>query len=144
MKTKLLFVKQLIRQRKIEFYMRAYKILLLIIIVILSLFMIIDKIKERDFSTVILLLISVVLFSSIAYLFYKSAMDFYSIHKSRIYYCIEHPEHVTEIIVTSQKILFEIKGMEDETLFIKDSERKTEILNSIKNIFGEDKIVINN
>jgi hypothetical protein len=111
--------------------------------VILSVFMIIDKIKERDFSTVILLFISGVLFSAIAYLFYKSAIDFYSIHKSRIYSCIENPEHVTEIIVTDKKILFEIKGMEDETLFIKDSGRKKEILDSIKIIFGDDKIVMN-
>jgi len=144
MQTKLLFVKQLIRQRKIEFYLRAYKILLLIIIVILSVFMIIDKIKERDISTIILLLISVVFFSAIAYMLYKSAMDYYSIHKSRIYSCIENPANVTEIIVTSQKILFEIKGMEDETLFIRDSGRKREILESIKIIFGDDKIVMNN
>ncbi len=144
MQTKLLFVKQLIRQRKIEFYLRAYKILLLIIIVILSVFMIIDKIKERDIPTIILLLISVVFFSAIAYMLYKSAMDYYSIHKSSIYSCIENPANVTEIIVTSQKILFEIKGMEDETLFIKDSGRKREILESIKIIFGDDKIVMNN
>jgi hypothetical protein len=144
MQTKLLFAKQLIKQRQIEFYLRAVKVLLLFIIIVLSILMIFDKIQEREFSTVILLLISVVLFSAIAYLLYKSAMDFYSIHKSRIYSCIENPEYVTEIIVTSQKILFEIKGMEDETLFIKDSERKKEILESIKKIFGEDKIVINN
>lgn len=142
MSQKLLFAKQLIKQRRIEFYLHAYKILFLLIIVALSLFMIVDKIQERDFSSVIFLLISVVLFSAFAYMLYKSAMNFYSIHKSSIYSCIDNPEQVTEIIVTPQKILFEIKGMEDETLFMKDCQRKEEILDSIKNIFGKEKIVM--
>lgn len=144
MQTKPLFVKQLSIQRKREFFFRASKVLLILIIIVLAAFMIIDKVNVGDYATAVFLIISVVFYCTIAYLLFRSAMEFYSIHNSRIYFCIEKPEYVTEIIVTPQKILFEIKGMEDEALFIKNSKRKDEILESIKNTFGDDKIVMNN
>ena len=40
------------------------------------------------------------------------------------------------------KILFEIKGMQDEAIYLKDSQYRDVIISNIKQVFGEDKVYL--
>jgi hypothetical protein len=105
---------------------------------------IVDQFKEQDIFTAIFLLIAELIFIGIVILLYRSAIEFNNISNSRIYQCIDSPEKITEIVVTPTKIVFEIKGMEDETIFLNDNSFRKEFLASVKNVFGNNKIVIQN
>jgi hypothetical protein len=137
------FIKQLKRLRKIEFYTLMFKSLFFFVLCLCLSIILIEKFQERDNSTALFLLISLIFFIGIAIMFLKGALEFNSIENSQIINCIEKPYLVTEIIINSKKIKFEIRGMEDETIFLKNSARKDEIIQSIILIFGKDKIVMN-
>jgi len=139
-------IKNLKRLRKNEFYSRLIKIILLAIIILLTPITIFEKIRDGDFMTGVVLLIAELFLIGIGIMFLKSALEFYDIKNSRIYQCIENKGAVTEIVVTPIKIVFEIKGMEDETIFLKPSKFRTEFIKNITEVFGEKKIanIINN
>jgi hypothetical protein len=143
METKNELIKQLNSYRKAKFYSQLIKVAFISFFIILAPFAIYDKWLNEEFSTVILLLAAESVFIVIAIVLFNNSKDFYSIKKSRIYCCIDNPENVAEIIVTSQKILFELNGMEDETIYIKPSTNRDKLLSNIKQVFGESKIVNN-
>jgi len=142
MESKKRLISQLKKLRKSAFNQSLLKVIFLGIFVILAPISIYSKIKESDILTVIVLLIAETFFVGIIIILLKSGISNRNIHNSSIYQSIEKPGLVTEIIVTSEKIVFEIKGLEDETLYIKESTFRTEILKNIKNVFGENKVVL--
>jgi len=139
--------KQLISQlktlRQSAFNQNLLKVIFLTIFVILAPISIFSKIQESDILTVVILFIAEAFFIGIIIILLKSGFFNNNIQNSSIYKCIENPGLVKEIIVTSEKIVFEIKGLEDETLFIKESIFRTEMLKNIQDVFGENKIVNN-
>ena len=66
-----------------------------------------------------------------------------SFSKSRINKCFQNQNILNKIIVSDNKILFDISDMEDEAIYLKSSEYKKVIVNSLKSVFGESKIVSN-
>jgi hypothetical protein len=140
METKDKLVKQLNKLRLDELYSRLLRIFLLTIFIILIPILIYDKFIEKDTLTALVLLLAELLFIGIDIALYKGATEFFNLKSSRIYQCLENTEAVTEIVVTPFKIVFEIKGMEDETIFLKPSEFRTEFINNITKVFGENKI----
>ena len=137
------FTNQLKRLRKNEFYRRLVKLIILAVFIILTPFIIFEKILEKDIVTLGILLFSELFFIVITIMILKSALEFFRLKNSRIYQCIENPDAVTEIVITPHKIVFEIKGMEDETIFLKHSQFRSELITNIKEVFGENKIVNN-
>ena len=134
-------IKQLNSQRKANFFSQLIKVIFISIFIILAPFVIYYKWLNEDVLTVSLLIIAELVFIIIGLVLFNTAKEFYSIKKSRIYQCIDNPENVTEIIVSPQKILFEIKGMEDETIFLKHSDYRNKVLSNINKVFGVNKIV---
>jgi hypothetical protein len=143
MESKERLIRNLKKHRKKEFFSRLVKIIFLSVFIILTPIIIYEKIQEKDFMTVVLLSISELIISVIAIILLKIAIKFYQIKNSGIFRCIENPQAVSEIVVTPCKIVFEIKGMEDETIFLKHSVFRTEILTTFKEVFGENKFVNN-
>lgn len=133
--------KNLKRLRKNEFYFRLGKLIFLFVFVILTPIAIIERIIEGDVLTLVILFIAELIFIGISYIFFKDAIELKNITNSRIYQCIDNPVAVTEIVVTPDKIVFELKGMEDESILLKNSSSRTELINNIKEVFGENKIV---
>jgi hypothetical protein len=136
-------IRHLKKLRKNLFYSRIGKITPLFFFVILTPISIYSKVQEKDILTVVLLTIAELFFLGIIVVVLKSATEYNNIKNSRIYQCIENPGAVNEIVVTPHKIVFEIKGMEDESIFLRESKFRTELLTYIKEVFGEKKIVIN-
>lgn len=128
--------------RNSEFYITQGKLILLFVFVIITPIAMFERINEGDILTFIILFIAEILFIGISYVLFKGALELKNITNSRIYQCIENPVAVTEIVVTPTKIVFELKGMEDESILLKDSSRRIELINNIKEVFGENKIVI--
>lgn len=135
------FINQLKRLRKNEVYSRLVKLIILTVFIILTPFVIFEKINDNDIITLGVLFFAELLFICMAIMIHKAALEFFSIKNSRIYQCIENPSAVTEIVITPQKIVFEIKGMEDETIFLKHSQYRSELITNIKEVFGENIIV---
>lgn len=141
MDSKNLLISQLKKLRNNAFNQSLLKVIFLTIFVILAPISIYSKIQESDILTVIVLFIAETFFIGIIIILLKSGILNKNIRNSSIYQSINDPGLVTEIIVTPDKIVFEIKGLEDETLFIKESTFRTEILKNIKDVFGENKVV---
>jgi hypothetical protein len=141
MEAKEKLIKNLKRLRENEFYLRLGKLIFLFVFVILTPIAIVERIIEGDVLTLVILFIAELIFVGISYIFFKDAIELKNITNSRIYQCIDNPVAVTEIVVTPDKIVFELKGMEDESIFLKHSGFKTELVDNIKEVFGENKIV---
>jgi hypothetical protein len=135
-------IRNLKQLRNNEFYIRLGKLLLLFVFVIITPIAIFERINDGDILTLVILLIAEILFIGISYVLLKDALELKNITSSRIYQCIVNPVAVTEIIVTPTKIVFELKGMEDESILLKPSSRRIELVNNIKEVFGENKVVI--
>lgn len=143
MEAKKKLIKQLRQKYKVLFYSQLIKVLFVLLFILLTPFSIYEKWQDNEFLTLILLIIAELVFIFILIILFNSAKEHYSLKNSSIYKCIDNPENITEIIVTPKKILFEIKGMEDETIFIKHSAKRERLLSYIKQIFGENKIINN-
>jgi len=141
MDSKKLLISQLKKLRNNAFNQSLLKVIFLTIFVILAPISIYSKIQESDILTVIVLFIAEAFFIGIIIILLKSGILNKNICNSSIYQSINEPGLVTEIIVTPDKIVFEIKGLEDETLFIKESTFRSEMLKNIKDVFGENKVV---
>lgn len=136
-------IKQLHKKYNVHFYSQLIKVLIILLFILLTPFSIYEKWQENEILTLILLIITESVFIFILIILFNSAKEHYSLKNSSIYKCIDNPESITEIIVTQKKILFEIKGIEDETIFIKHSAKRERLLSYIKQIFGENKIINN-
>lgn len=143
MEAKKKLIKQLRQKYKVLFYSQLIKVLFVLLFILLTPFSIYEKWQDNEFLTLILLIIAELVFIFIFIILFNSAIEHYSLKNSSIYKCIDNPENITEIIVTPKKILFEIKGMEDETIFIKHSAKRERLLSYLKQIFGENKIINN-
>jgi len=135
------FIKQLKYLRRVEFYNYASKLIILLLFVVLTPIAIYEKIVNSELFIALILVVAEILFIVLSINFYIKAKEFSSIKGSRMYQCVEKPALVNEILVSKNKILFEIKGMQDDTLFIKDSEYRNKIIDSIKSIFGSEKVI---
>lgn len=136
-------IKEFQKFRRRDFFCRLLKIIFLATLSILTPFLIYDTIIKQDIMTVIVLLIAELLFVILAIMLFRDALEFYKIKGNSLFQCIDNPELLTEIIVTPHKIVFEIKGMIDETIHIKESKYRSLLITNIKEVFGEDKIVKN-
>lgn len=143
MESKDRLVKQLKNIRKNIFISRLIKVVFLLAFVILMPIVIYEKIVANDLISVIFFIIAEVILIVVTIVLSKSAREFYSLKSSRIYKCMENPDAISEIIVTNEKILFEIKGMQDEKLYLKESKFRSLLISNITEVFGEDKIVKN-
>lgn len=137
------FKNQLKIIRRNEFFTRIYRLIPVSLFIVLSPILIWDNIIKKEYLIILLLLIAELAFFVLAFLLVKGAKDYLFINNSRIFQCINSPEKVTEILVTSQKIVFEIKGLEDETIYLKNSKFKANVILNIKKIFGEEKVIMN-
>jgi hypothetical protein len=143
MENKERLVRHLKKMRTNMFFARLIKVVLLLAFVVLMPFVIYEKIIAKDLLSVVFFIIAEVILIIVTVVLIKSASEVYGLKNSRIYQCIENSSAITEIIITPEKILFEIKGMEDETLYIKESKYKSLLIINIKEVFGEEKIVKN-
>lgn len=135
--------KQFNRLYKIEYLSKLVKFVPLILFVLLSPILIYDEFILGNYLTVVFLLIAEFLFLFLSYSMYSDIRDKTSFTKSRIYKGFQDKNIVNRIIVSDNKILFDISDMEDEAIYLKDSEYKRNIVNSLKSVFGESKIVSN-
>lgn len=131
------------RLYKIEYYSKLVKFVPLVLFVLLSPILIYDEFILGKYLTVVFLLIAEFLFLFLSYSMYSDIRDKTSFTKSRIYKGFQDKNIVNRIIVSDNKILFDISDMEDEAIYLKDSEYKRNIVNSLKSVFGESKIVSN-
>jgi hypothetical protein len=135
--------KQFNRLYKIEYLSKLVKFVPLVLFVLLSPILIYDEFILGNYLTVVFLLIAEFLFLFLSYSMYSDIRDKTSFTKSRIYKGFQDKNIVNRIIVSDNKILFDISDMEDEAIYLKDSEYKRNIVNSLKSVFGESKIVFN-
>lgn len=131
------------RLYKIEHLSKLVKFVPLVLFVLLSPILIYDEFILGKYLTVVFLLIAEFLFLFLSYSMYSDIRDKTSFTKSRIYKCFQNQNIMSKIIVSDNKILFDISDMEDEAIYLKDSEYKRNIVNSLKSVFGESKIVSN-
>lgn len=141
MKAKERLIKNLKMQRKNEICLRLIEFILSLIFVVLTPIAIYDILIEKDILITIILCVAEIIFIGISIFLFKNIIDLKDITNSRIYQCIEKPSAATEIIVTPTKIIFELKGMEDESIILKNSSLRIELINNIKEVFGENKII---
>lgn len=135
--------KQFNRLYKIEYYSKLVKLIPLVLFVVLSPILIYDEFISGKYLTVVFLLIAEMLFLFLSFSMYSDIRGKTSFVKSRIYKCFQNQNIMSKIIVSDNKILFDISDMEDEAIYLKDSEYKRNIVNSLKSVFGESKIVSN-
>lgn len=135
--------KQFNRLYKIEYLSKLVKFVPLVLFVLLSPILIYDEFILGKYLTVVFLIIAEFLFLFLSYSMYSDIRDKTSFTKSRIYKGFQDKNIVNRIIVSDNKILFDISDMEDEAIYLKDSEYKRNIVNSLKSVFGESKIVSN-
>lgn len=135
--------KQFNRLYKIEYLSKLVKFVPLVLFVLLSPILIYDEFILGKYLTVVFLLIAEFLFLFLSYSMYSDIRDKTSFTKSRIYKGFQDKNIVNRIIVSDNKILFDISDMEDEAIYLNDSEYKRNIVNSLKSVFGESKIVSN-
>lgn len=137
------FIKQLKKLRRNEFYRYLVKIIFIAILLSINPILVFDKIQEKDWITVVFLSIAEMLFIVIIITIIKPAGELFRIRYSRIYQCINIPEKVTEIVIKTDRIIFELKEMEDEIIYIRESDFRSEIVETIRLVFGSGKIVMN-
>jgi hypothetical protein len=137
-------IKNLKSHRRNEIYFRSVELILSLLFVFLTPAAIYDIIIEGDSLTIIILCITEIIFLGISFFLTKIILDLKNITNSRIYQCIENPLAMNEIIIRSKKIIFEIKGMQDETLYLSQSKFRNELIENVINVFGSDKIVREN
>lgn len=135
--------KQFNRLYKIDYISRLVKLLPLVLFVLLCPILIYDEFISGKYLTVVFLLIAEMLFLFLSFSMYSDIRGKTSFVKSRIYKCFQNQNIMSKIIVSDNKILFDISDMEDEAIYLKDSEYKRNIVNSLKSVFGESKIVSN-
>ena len=135
--------KQFNRLYKIEYLSKLVKFVPLVLFVLLSPILIYDEFILGKYLTVVFLLIAEMLFLFLSFSMYSDIRGKTSFVKSRIYKCFQNQNIMSKIIVSDNKILFDISDMEDEAIYLKDSEYKRNIVNSLKSVFGESKIVSN-
>lgn len=135
-------ITQIRKVRRNGFISSLIYLLFILLFLVLSPFVIIEKIQLREFSTVIILTLGEIILTIVAFLFFQIVKEKYSIKNSRILKCIENPDLVSEIIVQPSKIIFEIKGMEDETINLKNSDYRSKLIAAIESIFGKSKLII--
>lgn len=135
--------KQFNRLYKIEYYSKLVKLIPLVLFVVLSPILIYDEFISGKYLTVVFLLIAEMLFLFLSFSMYSDIRGKTSFVKSRIYKCFQNQNIMSKIIVSDNKILFDISDLEDEAIYLKDSEYKRNIVNSLKTVFGESKIVSN-
>ena len=137
------FIKQLTKIYRTAFLSNMIKLILISLFIILSTILIWNKFEEKEYMTIIFLIIADIVFIGLAIILFKMSREYSSLKNSRINHCIHNPDLISEIIITPTKIVFEIKGMEDETILIKESKFKSELITNIKEVFGNNNIVKN-
>ncbi len=142
MENKNYFIKQLKYLRRVEFFSNFSKLIILLLFVMLSPIAIYEKIINSELFIALILMVAEIVFIVLSINFFSKAKEYSSIKKSRLFQCVNNPELVSEIIISKNKILFEIKGMQDETLYLKESEYRTKIIDSIVLIFGKNKVIL--
>jgi hypothetical protein len=134
-------MRQFKRLYKIEYYSKLAKLVPYLLFIVLSPIIIYDEFISERYLTVFFLFMAELLFLFLAYSKYSSLKENKSFAQSRIYKCMHNKELANKIIVSNSKILFDISDMEDETLILNNSEYKNKIVDSLKNVFGESKLV---
>lgn len=142
MENKNYLIKQLKYLRRVEFFSNFSKLIILLLFVMLSPIAIYEKIINSELFIALILMVAEIVFIVLSINFFSKAKEYSSIKKSRLFQCVNNPELVSEIIISKNKILFEIKGMQDETLYLKESEYRTKIIDSIVLIFGKNKVIL--
>jgi len=132
------------RIQKREFITSVIQLVSISFFVILTPFLIIEKILVNEYVTAFVLLIAEIIFFGIAVIIFKQIRENSSRYNRLINVCTENPGLVTEIIISKFRIHFEIKGFEDVSIFVKGTKYRKEIIISIKFLFDESQIVYNN
>lgn len=144
MEAKEKLIKNLKRHRRDGIYVRSIELILSLLFVFLTPVAIYDIIIEGNILSIIILFIAEIIFVGISFFLAKIILDLRNIKNSRIYQCIVNPAAMTEIIIRPKKIIFEIKGMRDETLYLSQSKFRNELIENIISVFGSDKIINEN
>ncbi|NLI41639.1 MAG: hypothetical protein GX421_10745 [Caldisericales bacterium] len=140
---KTFLIKQFKRLYKIEYFSKMVKLIPLLLFVVLSPILVYDEFISGKYLTAIFISIAELLFLFLSYTTFLSIKGKTSFSKSRINKCFQNQNILNKIIVSDNKILFDISDMEDEAIYLKSSEYKKVIVNSLKSVFGESKIVSN-
>ena len=136
-------LKQFKRLYKIEYISKLVKFVPIVLFVLLSPILIYDELISGKYLTVVFLLLAEFLFLFLSYSMYSDIRGKNSFAKSRIFKGFQDKNIVNRIIVSDNKILFDISDMEDEAIYLNNSEYRRNIVNSLKKVFGESKIVSN-
>jgi hypothetical protein len=135
--------KQFKRLYTIAYLSKLVRLVLPVLFVLLSPILIYDKFISGEYFDVVFLSLAELLFLFLSYSMYSDNRGKTSFTKSRIYKGFHDKNIVNRIIVSDNKILFDLSDMEDEVIYLKNSEYKRKIVNSLKSVFGESKIVTN-
>ena len=142
-KSKEYLIGEITRRRKIHFYNSIVKMSFITVFVALCPLLIYKSVIQKDLLISFFLLMSEVVFVVILIFLFRFVKDKINVRESRIIKCIENPEILSEFIVNNYSFLFEIKGMENETLIISHNETRKKILIALKDVFDSSKIVTN-
>lgn len=74
---------------------------------------------------------------------YLSIRQKTSFAKSLINKCFHNQDILNKIIITNNKILSDISDMEDESIYLKNTEYRRKLINALKSVFGKSKIISN-
>jgi hypothetical protein len=130
-------IKQFNRLYKIDYFSKLVKLIPLLLFVALSPFLIYDEFISGKYLSAFFILIAELLFLFLSYTTFLSIREKTSFAKSRINICFQNPTILNKIIISDNKILFDISDMEDEAIYLKNSEYKKVIVNSLNSVFGE-------
>ena len=136
-------INQIGRLYTINLYINALKLSAYVILVLSSPILIYVEFVSGEYSTAVFLFVSELIFLYLTYKMFLHIKNISSFAKSQISKCFQNQNILNKIIVSDNKILFDISDMEDEAIYIKNSEYKRNIVNSLKSVFGESKIVSN-
>jgi len=134
---------QFTRLFKIDHYGNIIKLIPILLFIILSPFLIYNEFLAENYLNLFVLLFAEILFAFIAYSKYATIRIKSSFRKSRIYMCFQNKDNLNKIIISKSKILFDIIGMEDESINLKDSDYRDTIIASLKEFYGDSKIIFN-
>jgi hypothetical protein len=135
-------ISQFKRLNNIDLLNSFFKLIPLLLFVFINPFVMYFEFINKNFFTFSFLIIAEILFAFLAYTIFLNILKIYDFSKSKIFYSIKNKEIVNKIILSNNKILFDLIGTEDEIVYLSNSDLKSKIVFAMKKYFGESKVEI--
>jgi len=126
---------------KIEVYLKLIKLIPTVFLIIICPFALFKEIVIFQYFNGIMLIIAetLLIFFLVNQIKNLKSRNFFK--NSNILKCFFDKNILNKIIVTDNKLFFDINGIEDETIYLKNDKNMQKIINSLIIVFNESKIV---